>query len=110
MTNVEVTNVEQETNTPSPEDIAAYNFQMLVPKMNNLVNGMSAKGLARVYKTISTFPFLDKVPTFKTANETDLFNTTAKILYYKNIMIQAAERDKEAVKEVSEEVLTNGLN
>lgn len=110
MTNTEVVQTEESVNQPSPEDVAAYNFQILVPKMNNLVNGMSAKGLARVYKAISTFPFLDKMPSFKSSAETDLFNTTAKVIYYKNIMIQAAERDKEAIKEVSEEVLTNGLN
>ncbi len=59
---------------PSPEDMAAHDYKILVPKFLELFAGLPKKQMFRVMKAMIEYPFEDQRPKFSYEMEKKLFH------------------------------------
>lgn len=75
--------------TPSVEDLAAHDYQMLLPQFYEKIEELSNRQLKRVVVALMEHPFEDHRKTFSYAQEHELFVMGAKINDCKFVMMKA---------------------
>jgi hypothetical protein len=85
--------------TPSPEDMAAHDYKLLMPKFWKIVEPMSRRQEQRVFKALMEYPLEGGIPRFSYENEREAFYLGLQIFDCKFVLMRAvmeltANKDK----------------
>ncbi len=99
-----------ETSNQDPLDtpelnLAAKEFNTLMPRVAGMSKSINGKGLARVFKAVLEFPFANKEPKFLNNNERELFLMAMAVMTAKNTMVAAVAKNAEELKQLQEQAV-----
>lgn len=96
----------------TPEDMAAHDFQFLLPKFWEAIEGLSMRAQGRVFRALMEYPLAEKFPSLPFENEKKAFYTGLQILDCKFILqnaVLALTKNKEKLDQfVGELTKTQG--
>jgi len=93
-----------ESEKPSIEDMAAQDFQTLLPMFKTSLSELTGSKIRRVVEYLFEYPFNEKEFRFSYPEESRVFNIGAKLLDCKHVMMKAAfEMSKEERQQLLKE-------
>lgn len=85
----ESTEVTTEAPKPAVEDLAARDYQALLPEYHALADSVYFSQLRRVFNAIVEYPFADSSPQLNDRTERELFNVVSQLMDCKFVMMKA---------------------
>jgi len=92
--------------SPSPEDMAAHDYQMLLPKFKEACDPLSRRQMQRVVDALMEYPLENQNPRFSYTEERNAFNTGMQLLDCKLVLtnyVLALTKNKEKMEEFKAE-------
>jgi hypothetical protein len=92
---------------PSPEDLAAHDYKMLLPKFRDKLEPISRRQQQRVMNALIEYPFENDRPRFSYPVENELFYIGMQLLDCQFILKRACFeliKDQDKMKEFNEEL------
>lgn len=85
----ESTEVTTQAPKPAVEDLAARDYQTLLPEYHALADSVYFSQLRRVFNAIVEYPFADSSPKLNDSTERELFNIVSQLMDCKFVMMKA---------------------
>jgi hypothetical protein len=92
---------------PSAEDMAAHDYQMLMPQFYDIIDFMPKKQLLRVIKAMVEYPLANDKPKFSYSSEARAFYTGMQINDCKFVLmryVMELAKNKEAIAQLQKDL------
>ena len=86
--NAESAKVTAEAPKPAVEDLAARDYQTLLPEYHALADSVYFSQLRRVFNAIVEYPFADSSPRLNDSTERELFSVVSQLMDCKFVMMK----------------------